>query len=181
MNLKEMENERNAEHISLPQFCRSIRKSCPALPKEHENKNCTDSVVGKGRTENRKVIVRSSYFLHKQVNKDDQENKQEKLVVENDAAIDMSENTGLQSAHFDNSYLKGTAIKRKTSLIDSVHTVGASFVCLHVPSICSFGSVGLRSSGTFLILTFSNSFRTKWDPSSCVQMHLFITMVCTYS
>ncbi|KAH9749232.1 exonuclease 1 [Citrus sinensis] len=119
---REMENERNAEHTSLPQFCRSIRKPCPALRKEHENKNCTDSVVGKGRTENRKVIVRSSYFLHKQVNKDDQENKQEKLVVENDAAIDMSENTGLQSAHFDYSYLKGTAIKRKTSLIDSVHT-----------------------------------------------------------
>ncbi|KAK9227573.1 hypothetical protein WN943_012626 [Citrus x changshan-huyou] len=119
---REMENERNAEHTSLPQFCRSIGKPCPALRKEHENKNCTDSVVGKGRTENRKVIVRSSYFLHKQVNKDDQENKQEKLVVENDAAIDMSENTGLQSAHFDYSYLKGTAIKRKTSLIDSVHT-----------------------------------------------------------
>ncbi|KAH9797546.1 exonuclease 1 [Citrus sinensis] len=119
---REMENERNAEHTSLPQFCRSIRNPCPALRKEHENKNCTDSVVGKGRTENRKVIVRSSYFLHKQVNKDDQENKQEKLVVENDAAIDMSENTGLQSAHFDYSYLKGTAIKRKTSLIDSVHT-----------------------------------------------------------
>lgn len=154
MNLKEMENERNAERTSLPQFCRSIHKACPALRKEHENKICTDSVVGKTRTENRKVIVRSSYFLHKQVKKDDLENKQEKLVVENDAAIDMSENAGLQSAHFENSYLKGTTIKRKTSLNDSVHIVGSSFLCLLVPSVYSFGGVGLRSSGTFLIFNF---------------------------
>ncbi|KAH9797544.1 exonuclease 1 [Citrus sinensis] len=118
-NFPHNSSEKNCFASEVPEFSASPSR---ALRKEHENKNCTDSVVGKGRTENRKVIVRSSYFLHKQVNKDDQENKQEKLVVENDAAIDMSENTGLQSAHFDYSYLKGTAIKRKTSLIDSVHT-----------------------------------------------------------
>lgn len=130
MTVKDMVNKRTDNAKSRQQFVHSIHKL--ALQKELQSK--TDAVEEKIRTENRKVIVRSSYFQHKQVNESDQEDKQEKLIVEDDVAIDISENANLGSEYSENSNLNSTTIKRKTSINDIVQIVGASF---YLP-MCSF-------------------------------------------
>ncbi|KAJ4703742.1 Exonuclease 1 [Melia azedarach] len=115
-HVKDMVNKRTDNAKSRQQFVHSIHKL--ALQKELQSK--TDAVEEKIRTENRKVIVRSSYFQHKQVNESDQEDKQEKLIVEDDVAIDISENANLGSEYSENSNLNSTTIKRKTSINDIV-------------------------------------------------------------
>ncbi|XP_044461272.1 exonuclease 1 [Mangifera indica] len=111
--------KRSPEHTLLPQSDISIRKPSLPLQKELESKDFTDAVEGKTRMEGRKVIIRSSYFQHKQVIKNDQENEPEKLLVEVDGAIDISENVNLGFTSED-SCPQGTTVKRKTLLNDSV-------------------------------------------------------------
>ncbi|XP_031256821.1 exonuclease 1-like [Pistacia vera] len=107
------------EHTLLPQPDISIHKPSLQLQKVHKSKNFTDEVEGKTRTESRKVIVRSSYFQQKQVIKNGQENKSEKLLVVVDGAIDISDNVNLGFSS-ENSCPQGTTVKRKTLLNDSV-------------------------------------------------------------
>ncbi|KAJ0017249.1 hypothetical protein Pint_10135 [Pistacia integerrima] len=107
------------EHTLLPQPGISIHKPSLQLQKEHKSKNFTDAIDGKTRTESRKVIVRSSYFQQKQVIKNGQENKPEKLLVVVDGAIDISDNVNLGFSS-ENSCPQGTTVKRKTLLNDSV-------------------------------------------------------------
>ncbi|KAL5772087.1 hypothetical protein ACOSQ2_012011 [Xanthoceras sorbifolium] len=85
--IHDMVDDRSPEHTLLPQFGSLIHKPGPVLQKDYESKNLTDAAEGKTRKDNRKVIVRSSYFQAKQVNKSDQENKQENLVVKDDDAV----------------------------------------------------------------------------------------------
>lgn len=80
---------------------------------EHEDKSALDSVQRKTRTGNRKAIVRSSYFQHKSSKEDDQENKNENLLVKNVAANDACEDMITK--------------KRKFDPIDSAQTVSAFF------------------------------------------------------
>ncbi|CAL2252104.1 unnamed protein product [Prunus armeniaca] len=110
---------RSPESTLLQQPRHSIHKPCLTLLKERECKNAPDTVEGsKTRTENRKVIVRSSYFKDKSINENDQEDKQEKRLLEDGIALD--KNAVPESAHFENSYFNGKVMKRKTSPGDSV-------------------------------------------------------------
>ncbi|KAK7247222.1 hypothetical protein RIF29_42099 [Crotalaria pallida] len=70
----------NTEHTILRQPRQPIHKPCLVLHKEHEHTNVQDSVEGKAREEARKVIVRSAYFQHKQVEKNDCDEKQAGII-----------------------------------------------------------------------------------------------------
>ncbi|XP_059669371.1 exonuclease 1 [Cornus florida] len=83
---------RSPKHALLQQSEHSIHKPCIALHKEHECKSASDAGEGKTRMETMKVIVRSSYFQHKSV-KDDQENRNEMLLVKKNNATNTCENT----------------------------------------------------------------------------------------
>ncbi|CAL9015767.1 unnamed protein product [Prunus brigantina] len=110
---------RSPESTLLQQSRHSIHKPCLTLLKERECKNAPDTVEGgKTRTENRRVIVRSSYFKDKSINENDQEDKQEIRLLEDGVAMD--KNAVPESAHFENSYFNGKVMKRKTSPGDSV-------------------------------------------------------------
>ncbi|KAK2642644.1 hypothetical protein Ddye_024407 [Dipteronia dyeriana] len=85
--IPDMVDERSTEHTLLPQYGRLIHKPGLALQKEFENKNLTDAAEGKTRKDSGKLRVRSSYFQHKQVNKNDQGNEQETFLVKNDDAL----------------------------------------------------------------------------------------------
>ncbi|KAK0579957.1 hypothetical protein LWI29_033983 [Acer saccharum] len=126
-------------------------KDDDALQKGCERKNLMDVAEGKTGKANRKVIIRSPYFQPKQVNKNDQENeqekllvkdydatdqenKQEKLVIEVDVASDMSENVNTENS-LSASYPKCTTLKRKASANNSVQTENArqKQVCTNEP------------------------------------------------
>ncbi|CAB4306729.1 unnamed protein product [Prunus armeniaca] len=120
---------RSPESTLLQQPRHSIHKPCLTLLKERECKNAPDTVEGsKTRTENRKVIVRSSYFKDKSINENDQEDKQEKRLLEDGIALD--KNAVPESAHFENSYFNGKVMKRKTSPGDSVEVQLCISSCL---------------------------------------------------
>lgn len=125
LTLKDMVGMRRSPDSTLLQQPRhSIHKPCLTLHKERECKNAPDTVEGgKTRTENRKVIVRSSYFKDKSINENDQEDKQEKHLLEDGIAIDVDKNAVPESAHFENSYFNGKVMKRKTSPGDSFEVV----------------------------------------------------------
>ncbi|KAG2410327.1 Exonuclease 1 [Vigna angularis] len=63
------EEKKNPEHAVLQQPRQPIHKPCLGLHKEHGNTNVQDTVEEKTREVSRKVIVRSAYFQHKQVDK----------------------------------------------------------------------------------------------------------------
>ncbi|XP_057949095.1 exonuclease 1 [Malania oleifera] len=78
-----------------------------------------DAIEGKMRTDNRKVVVRSSYFQRKSVN-EIVDKKKEKLLVENEVAADAVENTIPESTSLEKYCYKGTFMKRKTTQINSI-------------------------------------------------------------
>lgn len=79
-------------------------KSYLASSDEHDHKNVPDTIASKARTENKKVIVRSSYFQHKQAREKNLEN--EPNVSSKDDSV-MSEKVA-------------TTIKRKISPVEHV-------------------------------------------------------------
>ncbi|KAA8519582.1 hypothetical protein F0562_013794 [Nyssa sinensis] len=79
---------RSPQHALLQKSRHSIHKPCIALHKDRECRSDTDAGEGKMRTENIKVIVRSSYFQNKSVKESDLENKNEMLLVKDDVAMD---------------------------------------------------------------------------------------------
>ncbi|GKU94313.1 hypothetical protein SLEP1_g7827 [Rubroshorea leprosula] len=94
----------------LRQYGKPTNNPFPASQNEYDCKNVPDAVVSKARTESRKVIVRSCYFQHKQVNETNLENKQ-KLCSEDDTI--MHEHGVFDVPNV--SSFKGATIKRKTS------------------------------------------------------------------
>ena len=123
MNIKDMVAEtRSPEHTLLQQPQYSIQEPCTALHKEQECKTIPHAVEGKTRTETGKVVVRSSYFLHKSENWKDPINNQEKINT--NGLNDVYENTIPENASFRNNHLKDTVMKRKTSPNDPVENVG---------------------------------------------------------
>ncbi|KAF2314633.1 hypothetical protein GH714_028105 [Hevea brasiliensis] len=131
-----MSNEEGStKNTLLQQFGHSMHKTCEALLKECDCKNVQmPNAVEDKRTENKKVIVQSSYFNHKSKNKSDEDDKQEKLLVKDDVASDpfdsvilkikddaamdneMNDDIILESASSDNNGI----MKRKTSLNDTI-------------------------------------------------------------
>ncbi|KDP21174.1 hypothetical protein JCGZ_21645 [Jatropha curcas] len=88
-----------SEQTMLQQFKHSIDKPCQALLKECDCKNGPmPAVVQEEKTENKKVIVRSSYFKHS-MGKNDEDNKQEKVFGTDDIAGDPRNNNLLGSSY----------------------------------------------------------------------------------
>ncbi|XP_062095463.1 exonuclease 1 isoform X2 [Humulus lupulus] len=87
----DMANKTSPEYTSLQKPKHSIHKPCLAQQKEHDFGSVPDAIEGKVRKENRKVIVRSSYFQHKSEDENDLENKQNTLIEDNPAAYVVSE------------------------------------------------------------------------------------------
>lgn len=124
--MKDMKDKtRSPEHTSLQQPKHSIHRPCLTQLKEHEVENARDAVEGKTRKESRKVIVRSSYFQHKTVNINDQENKQDSLVKDN-LATEICNDPVPKSA-IGNRCSIGNALKRKKTTNDSVQEVSAYY------------------------------------------------------
>ncbi|GFY88671.1 5'-3' exonuclease family protein [Actinidia rufa] len=98
---------------------------------EHEHKSASDAGEAKTRIKNRKTIVRSSYFLHKSVNGNDQDNRPEKLIINDDFTTHTYENGIPESASGDG-YFNNSIMKRKVSLVDSVQMEKTNYKCMRM-------------------------------------------------
>lgn len=104
------------DHTILRQPRQPIHKPCLGLHKEHELTNIQDKVERKTKEVKRKVVVRSSYFQQKQVEKNACDEKQEQLS--SDIFVDERKN-GISGGDLCNSHLKNKDLKRKASLNDN--------------------------------------------------------------
>ena len=100
---------------------------------KREHKSASDGGEAKTRIKNRKTIVRSSYFLHKSVNENDQDNRHEKLIINDDFTTHTSENGIPESASGDG-YFNNSIMKRKVSPVDSVQMVVLSLFLVGLSS-----------------------------------------------
>ncbi|KAK8989509.1 hypothetical protein V6N11_063931 [Hibiscus sabdariffa] len=91
-------------------------------PASHENNCNTIEHVAKSKrvTDCKKSIVRSRYFQQKQVDANDQEDKQVKFFCKGDIINQFPENGNPDS--YGNNYLKRTASKRKNSSLEYIET-----------------------------------------------------------
>ncbi|XP_038724106.1 exonuclease 1-like isoform X2 [Tripterygium wilfordii] len=108
------------EHTLMQQSAQPLYKPCQALRKEHDCKDAPVAVESKIKTDNRRVIVRSSYFQHKPAAEHDQENEKETLPNNHDDYATISENIIPENAL--RNYHKDTAEKRKSSTDDSIQS-----------------------------------------------------------
>ena len=115
------EEKKSPEHTVLRQPRQPIHKPCLGLHKDHEHTNVEDTVEGKTREATQKVIVRSAYFQHKQVEKNVCDNKQDCLssgIVIDERKIAISD------SDLCNNLLKNKDLKRKISPNDNIQNVG---------------------------------------------------------
>ncbi|TKY60094.1 Exonuclease 1 [Spatholobus suberectus] len=111
------EEKKSPEHTVLQQPRQPIHKPCLGLHKEHEHTKIQDTVEGKSREATRKVIVRSAYFQHKQVEKNVCAEKQDHLS--SGIVIDERKNA-ISDSDLCNNHLKNNELKRKISPIDNI-------------------------------------------------------------
>lgn len=128
MNVKDMVSNKmeEAKHILLQQHTRSIHKPCVTLHKKPDCEKFPDTTGEKVRKENKRVIVRSSYFTHKPESNDEQENNQ-KLSDQKNADVAVHEITTPEVASFISSPCDGSITKRKASPNESIQMV-CSFI-----------------------------------------------------
>ncbi|XP_022139995.1 exonuclease 1 isoform X2 [Momordica charantia] len=107
-------NTEEEEHILLQQPTQSIHKPCITLHKEPDCEILPDTMGEKVRKENKRIIVRSSYFKHKSESNDEQESNQ-KLSDQNNATVDMHETTTSEVASFTSNSYDSSITKRKAS------------------------------------------------------------------
>ncbi|KAI6703522.1 hypothetical protein NL676_012658 [Syzygium grande] len=81
-----------------------------------------NGIEEKARRENRKVIIRSSYFKHQSANDTDKDDEKENIPVESDHPISLGETD----------FLKGRIIKRKTSLNGAMEKESSQQKRMHV-------------------------------------------------
>ncbi|PSS29025.1 Exonuclease [Actinidia chinensis var. chinensis] len=98
---------------------------------KREHKSASDGGEAKTRIKNRKTIVRSSYFLHKSVNENDQDNRHEKLIINDDFTTHTHENGIPESASGDG-YFNNSIVKRKVSPVDSVQMEKTNYKCMRM-------------------------------------------------
>lgn len=121
-----LDETKSMEGTFLPQSSYPIHKPCLTLQRERESKNFSDAFEGKIRTDNRKVIIRSSYFQHKP-SKENAEDSKQNIVTNNDCAIDLCGNTVSENVPYGNSYNNGKATKRRNPLDHCFEAVRAFF------------------------------------------------------
>ncbi|XP_050936502.1 exonuclease 1 [Cucumis melo] len=118
---KDMVNNktREAEHILLQQHTQSIHKPCATLHKKPDCEKFPDTAGEKVRKDNKRVIVRSSYFKHKPESNDEHE-KNQKLSEQKNAAVAMHEITTPEVTSFISNSCDSTINKRKASPNESI-------------------------------------------------------------
>lgn len=122
MNVKDVVTKtEEAKRNLLQQHTQSIHKPCAKLHKGSNFENLPDTTGEKVRKENKRVIVRSSYFKHKPESNDEQENNQ-KLSDQNNAAVDMHEIT---TPTFTSNSCDSSITKRKASPNENIQMVCA--------------------------------------------------------
>ena len=141
---KDVEDEtRSPKHTLLQQPKRSIHRPCLAQQTDHESKSVRDAVVeGQTRKDNRKVIIRSSYFKHKLIDENNQENEPMISTKDNEDAVPKSA--------LGNGNSNGQFMKRKRPSSDSDQAVSPLFSCL------SFGMIFLSNICTHEIMVSPN-------------------------
>ncbi|MED6109952.1 hypothetical protein PIB30_038475 [Stylosanthes scabra] len=108
------ERNRSPEHTVLRQVRQPIHKPCVGLHKEHEHALVQDTSESKPKEVTRKV-VRSAYFQHKKVEKNDYDDKQ---ANKSEAGTKKNSITEGDSS---GNLMKNIDLKRKTSPNDNVH------------------------------------------------------------
>jgi len=114
------EKKGSPDHTILRQPRQPIHKPCLGLHKEHELKNVQDKAEEKTKETKRKVIVRSRYFQHKQVEKNACDEKQEQMSSR--IVIDERKND-ISGGDLCNNHLKNKDLKRKVSPNDTIQSV----------------------------------------------------------
>ncbi|KAL2343232.1 hypothetical protein Fmac_004517 [Flemingia macrophylla] len=99
------DEKKGPEHTMLQQPRQPIHKPCLGLHKEHEHRDVQYTVEGKIRVATKKVIVRSAYFQHKEVEKNVCDKKQDRLS--SGIVIDERENV-IPDSDLCNNHLKNT-------------------------------------------------------------------------
>lgn len=113
---------REAEHILLQQHTQSIHKPCATLHKRPDCEKFSDTAGEKVRKDNKRVIIRSSYFKHKPESNDEHE-KNQKLADQKNAAVAIHEITTPEVASFISNSCDSTITKRKASPNESIQMV----------------------------------------------------------
>ncbi|KAL1328817.1 hypothetical protein AAHE18_13G399300 [Arachis hypogaea] len=112
------ERNRSPENTALRQVRQPIHKPCVGLHKEHEHTLVQDTIESKTKEVTRKVIVRSAYFQHNKVEKNDYDDKQAHpseagtLIGEKKNSISDGDSSG--------NLVKNKDLKRKTSPNDNI-------------------------------------------------------------
>ncbi|XP_038894034.1 exonuclease 1 isoform X2 [Benincasa hispida] len=118
---KDMVNNKmeGTEHILLQQHTQSIHKPCVTSHKKPDCEKFPDTTGEEVRKENKRVIVRSSYFKHKPESNDEQDDNQ-KLSDQKNAAAAMLEITTPEVASFISNSCDSSITKRKISPNESI-------------------------------------------------------------
>ncbi|KAL5577080.1 hypothetical protein UlMin_018779 [Ulmus minor] len=125
---------RSPEHALLQQTKRSIHRPCLAQQTDHESKSVRDAVVeGQTRKDNRKVIIRSSYFKHKLIDENNQENEPMISTKDNEDAVPKS---ALGNGNSNGQFMKR---KRPSSDSDQAENVKTKQMCVETDEV-KFGS-----------------------------------------
>ncbi|PSS02969.1 Exonuclease [Actinidia chinensis var. chinensis] len=124
---------------------------CDNINSEREYKSASDAGEAKTRMKNRKTIVTSSYFLHKSVNENDQNNRNEKLIVKDDFMTRTYENAIPESASGD-SYYKSAIMKRKAFPVESVQMENTNYKCMRMDASLPIESTLNRQSSSISTL-----------------------------
>lgn len=119
---------RSPDHVLPLESDRPTIRPPTASDKEHNNNTVLDAAKSKTITGSRKSIVTSRYFQKKQVDINDQEDKQGKNCCRGGITNQFPETGNLDS--YGNTYFKGMASKRKNSSFEYAETVSAfTLVC----------------------------------------------------
>ncbi|MBA0812016.1 hypothetical protein Gohar_026014 [Gossypium harknessii] len=115
-----LDTTRSPDHVLPLESDRPTIRPPTASDKEHDNNTVPDAAKSKTITDSRKSIVTSRYFQKKQVDINDQEDKQGKNCCKGGITNQFPETGNLDG--YGNTYFKGMASKRKNSF-EYVETV----------------------------------------------------------
>ncbi|KAF4360670.1 hypothetical protein G4B88_010665 [Cannabis sativa] len=171
-DMKDMLKETSPEHTSLQKPKHSIHKPCLAQQKEHEFGSVPDAIEGKIRKENRKVIVRSSYFKHKSEHENDQENKQNTLIEDNSAANVATESGNLlkRKEHTSGS-VEEEIVKSKQMRIESSSSNDGKFGS-NISHLAEYSDIAEKSMEKFVSIISSFKFASSGSRASGLRAPL---------
>uniref|UniRef100_A0A5B7CBH9 Exonuclease 1 n=1 Tax=Davidia involucrata TaxID=16924 RepID=A0A5B7CBH9_DAVIN len=141
--------------------------TCENTIPERACKSASDAGDGKIRIQNKKVIVRSSYFQHKSVKENDHDKENGKLKVKDDITTNTCENTIPESASFCDNYFKGTIMKRKVSPVDSAQMENVNYKHMRTNA-----SLPIQSSGTSYLNNTAMETKAEEGKFGCNISHL---------